>query len=498
DVSFEKLGDARLPSSAGVFVDHYPLLIAGRAPSKHRENLRLSSPYSGKSLGSFEQAEEEDVERALSNATRSFQQEMKRMPAYKRADILYRLARLVEEQHEVFAQRIALEGGKPLRDSRLEVSRAVNTIKMSGDEALQLNGETITMDRAPGSENCLAYTIRMPVGPVLAISAFNHPLNLICHQVCTAFAAGNTVIVKPASQTPLSCFALIELFYEAGASEEAISLVAVPGARAEQLVKDARIRFLNFIGGEDVGWELRRGVAPGVRVALEHGGTGTAIIAQDGDLERAVPALTRASFYHAGQVCVSTQRIFVHESQYEAAKSRFAKAASELQVGDPSDPDTEVGPLIRKEEVERVHRLVQSAADVGAEVLCGGKALERQCYAPTVLANTNGNMEVVSREVFGPVVALQSFRELEAVYEELNESPYSFQTALYTDNIDTAHAAARKIETRALLLNESTAFRVDWMPFGGGKRSGLGVGGTRHAVHEMSEERLVVVRVEGL
>lgn len=475
---------------------HDTLLIAGAPPPV--TSYELFSPYDSAQIATVAQPDDAGIEQAIQNAEGAFENIMRTMPAHSRAEVLYRTSKLMQEEHEALARLIATEGGKPLRDARVEVSRAVNTVKMLGDEALQLNGQTITMDRAPGTENCLAYTIRVPLGPTLAISAFNHPVNLICHQVCAAFAAGNAVVVKPASQTPLSCLRIVELLLEAGAPEEALSVLPIPGAKAEKLVSDPRFRYVSFIGSHEVGWNIRRNVAPGTRVALELGGTGTAIIDKSADLEQVYRTLVRGAFYHAGQVCVSVQRCFVHEELYQEVCNEIAQRAAKLCVGDPLSPDTEVGPLISKAEVSRVQALVQEAVGSGAQLLCGGAPIGETCYEPTVLTNTSRAMEIVKEEVFGPVLSLEPYHDIETVIAEMNESKYSFQTALYTKDIDLAHEAARRIETKALIVNDSTAFRVDWMPFGGARQSGLGTGGTKDSLLDLTEERLVVIRVSGL
>lgn len=472
----------------------YPLLIAGAKTST--DFYTLKSPYDGSELALVARADDEAIETALANAERAFHRFMKDMPAFRRAEILYKTADLIHENQEELAHLIAEEGGKPLKDARVEVARAVNTTKMAGDEALQLNGETITMDRAAGTENCVAYTFRVPVGPVLAISAFNHPLNLICHQVCTAFAAGNSVVVKPASQTPLSCHRLVQFLLEAGAPADAISVVTVSGSKGDILVQDRRVRFITFIGGEDIGWEIQKKAQPGVRMALEHGGIGSAIFDKDGDLKLAIPSILRGAFYHAGQVCVSTQVLYIHSSRYEEVCEKLREGVLKLKVGDPRQSDTDIGPLISIKDIERIDTWVKDAVRKGAKILSGGEKIGKSCYAPTLLKDTTDNMLVSCKEVFGPVLCLRSFEDLEHVYESLNSLPYAFQAALYTNNIHLAHAAAKKIETKAFIVNDSTAFRVDWMPFGGIKRSGLGVGGTRHAVRDMTEERLVVIRVQ--
>ncbi len=454
----------------------------------------IQSPYSGEILAEVEQGDADVLEQALKNAEHSFHAVMKKMPAYKRAEILYAVSRMIKENQKDLALTIAQEGGKPLKDAYIEVARAINTVKMCGDTALELNGEQMTMDRASGTENHLAFTIREPIGPVLAISAFNHPVNLVCHQIASAFAAGNSVIMKPSSQTPISCLKIAEFFYSAGLDASALSVVTASGKDIDVIIGDERIKFVNFIGGEDVGWELQKKIAPGTKLALEHGGTGTAIVHKTADLKIAVPSIIRAGFYHAGQVCVSTQIVYIHESIYEKAVSLLSAGVENLITGDPTLPETDVGPLIHQKEVERIDSLVKEAVTQGARLVCGGKVLSNNCYAPTILTDTKKTMKVISCEIFGPIVCVEKYRQMSEVIQEMNKSPYSFQSAMYSQDIDAALTAAREIQCTAFMINESTAFRVDWMPFGGSKRSGLGLSGTRTAVLDMTEQKLIVIK----
>ncbi|MCB0310267.1 MAG: aldehyde dehydrogenase family protein, partial [Bdellovibrionales bacterium] len=360
----------------------------------------IKSPFDGEVVGQVEQCDETTLEKALSNASHSFEAAMKEMPAYKRAEILYKVAELIHQNHEELALTIAQEGGKPLKDARVEVSRAINTTKMCGDEALLLGGgETISMDRAPGSENQLAFTMRLPVGPVLCISAFNHPLNLACHQICPAIAAGNSVVFKPASQTPISALKLASYFAEAGLPQGALNLVVCKGSQAEQLLQDARIRFVSFIGSAAVGWTIPKQVAPGVRYALEHGGTAPAIVHHDADLLQAVPSLTKGAFYHAGQVCVSTQLIYAHELIFDQLLEQLRASAQQLKTGDPTDPDTDVGPIISKADLKRIEQSVQEAVQKGARAIIGARCLSASLYAPTILVDTDASMSVVNEEI---------------------------------------------------------------------------------------------------
>ncbi len=310
-------------------MEKYSLRVHNAKPTN--DWTEIKSPYDFKPVAMIEKGNDETIEQALQNAQFHFEHTMKKKPAWERAQILRKVADLIEKNVEDLAMTIALEGGKPIKDARVEVLRAVNTTRMSAEEALRLNGEQITMDRAKGSENHTAYTIKQGVGPVLAISAFNHPVNLICHQVATAFAAGNTVIVKPASQTPVSAIKIVDFFKKAGLADGVISLLVVPGKETEKLVTDSRIRFITFIGSAEVGWNLQRIIKPGVRLELEHGGTAVCAVDRLARLDRAIPALVKGSFYHAGQVCVSTQNIYVHESIYSRIFRRVCRTGGSFK-----------------------------------------------------------------------------------------------------------------------------------------------------------------------
>jgi len=465
------------------------------AQSTH-DFYEVKTPFDGQILGSVEKADAPACEQALQNAEISHQTIMKSMPAWRRAEILYGVADLMKKNHEFLAMQIAQEGGKPLKDALVEVTRAINTVKMSGDEALQLNGEQLTMDRAKGSESQLAFTMRVPIGPVLAISAFNHPLNLIAHQVATAIAAGNSVIVKPASQTALSCLTLVDYFYQAGLPKTCLSVVTVGGAAMSSLVSDPRIRFVTFIGGEEVGWELRKQIAPGTKISLELGGIGTAILDKTADLKRAIPSIIKSAFYHAGQVCVSLQNLYIHQDIMEDVVPLLLEEIKKLQTGDSALPTTDVGPLIHKKEITRVLDLIEQSIAKGAELLAGKEVINETCLTPTLLKSPTSDLPITSREVFGPVMTIIPYKDIPSVIAEMNSRPYSFQSAIYTKDIDLALHCAKQIECMGFMINNPTAFRVDWMPFGGSKKSGMGVGGIKYSIHEMTEEKLVVMNVD--
>ena len=342
--------------------------------------------------------------------------------------------------------------------------------------------------------NRMALTIREPIGVVAAISAFNHPFNLIAHQVIPAVAVGCPVIVKPALTTPLSCLNLVKCLYEAGLPKEWCQAIVCENSLAEKIVTSPRVAFFTFIGSGEIGWKLRSKLAPGTRCALEHGGAAPVIVDHDADLEDALPLLAKGGFYHAGQVCVSVQKVFVHESIVDTFSKRLVELAEKLVVGDPTDEKTEVGPLILEREVDRVDQWVKEAQNEGAKILTGGKKIGTTCYAPTVILNPSDKANVSAREIFGPVVNIYSFKDRLEAIERANLTPFSFQAAVITRNVDTALDTAKRLNAATVMINDHTAFRVDWMPFGGRKASGLGVGGILPTMMEMTEEKLLVFR----
>ena len=341
----------------------------------------------------------------------------------------------------------------------------------------------------------LAFTRFEPIGVVVAVSAFNHPFNMIVHQVGPAVAAGCPAIVKPASATPLSCITFVELLHEAGLPPEWCQAV-VPANHdlTTKMVSDPRVGFFSYIGSARVGWMLRSKLAPGARCALEHGGVAPVIVAADADLDDALPRLARGGFYHAGQVCVSVQRVFAHADVAERLTEGLASRASTMKVGDPRDEETEVGPLIRPAEGERVHEWVQEAVKGGARLVCGGEPLSRTCYPPTVLYDPPPDARVSTQEVFGPIVCVYPYTKLDDAIDRANSLPVAFQAAVFTRDLDTALRVYARIDGTAVMVNDHTAFRVDWMPFAGARESGHGVGGIVHTLHDMRTEKMLVLR----
>jgi acyl-CoA reductase-like NAD-dependent aldehyde dehydrogenase len=462
------------------------------------ESLKVLSPFDGHLISEIEWDDAAKLEEMLATAHRLTQNPDHAIPTPRRIEIIEKTADLVEERVEEFSRQAAEEGGKPLIDSRIELVRAVQGIRESARSISQLTGHEIPMNLNASSMNRMAYTRREPIGVVASVSAFNHPFNLIVHQVVPAVAVGCPVIVKPATTTPLSCFNLVNCLYEAGLPKEWCRILVSDRTVAEKLVTDPRVAFFSFIGSAKVGWGLRSKLAPGTRCALEHGGAAPVIMDEDADVKDALPLLAKGGFYHAGQVCVSVQRVYVHESIVDTVAKGLADLGAKMKVGDPTNEKTEVGPLILEREVDRVHEWVEEAKSAGAKVLTGGKKIGNTCYAPTVLLNPPDNVKVSREEIFGPVVCVYSFKDRLEAIERANQIPYSFQAAVFTKNIDSALDSAKRLNAAAVMVNDHTAFRVDWMPFAGRQASGLGVGGILPTLLEMTEEKMIVFRSPGL
>lgn len=411
--------------------------------------------------------------------------------AHQRTAILHRAADLLAAQRDRFALLIAREGGKPLTDALVEVTRAVDGLRNAADELRNFAGREIPMGLTAASEGRWAFTTREPIGVVAAISAFNHPLNLIVHQVVPAVAVGTPVIVKPAPVTPLSCLAFVALLREAGLEERwCQTFITEDNALAEKLVTDARVAFLSFIGSAKVGWYLRSKLAPGARCALEHGGAAPVIVDRSADVERIVEPIVKGSYYHAGQVCVSVQRVFVHADRFEAFVARFAERVEALRVGDPTLASTEVGPLILPREAERV----TSWIDESKTKPLGGGRISETTLRPAVLVNPPLDARVSRLEVFGPVACVYRYDDIDRAIEIANSLPYAFQASVFSSEIGPAMRAAERLDASAVMVNDHTAFRTDWMPFAGRRESGYGTGGIPYSMRDMSHEKMIVIR----
>lgn len=460
--------------------------------------LKIVSPYNLKIIKEIETVNEKQAFAALEKAHQLFLDQAKWLPAFKKIAILESVVEIMKSRVEELAQIAAEEGGKPYTDSKVEVLRAINGVKLAIEQIGQLKGEQIPMGITEASQSRIAFTMQEPIGVVMSVSAFNHPLNLIIHQTVTAIAAGCPVLVKPASTTPLSCLNFVDILHEAGLPDGYCQAVVCSNSIAEKLVCDERVNYVSFIGSAKIGWYLRSKIAPGTRIALEHGGAAPVIVEPDADFNNMVPALVKGGFYHAGQVCVSVQRIFVHESTADKLSSEIVKRAQNLVVGDPLDKKTEVGPLIVPQEVDRLEDWVKEAENGGAKILCGGKKISETCFEPTVLFNPPQEVKVSQEEIFGPIVCIYPYKNREEAIKLANSVPFAFQASVFTKQLDIAMETVKKLNATAVMINDHTAFRVDWMPFGGRDASGIGMGGIPYTMHEMTREKMVVIKSDAL
>lgn len=477
--------------------EHFPHMLAVDGEPDGQVEVRC--PYDETVIGTVDKVGEDMALAAMEVAHNLYRDRAAWLPVTRRIEILERTAEIMGERADELALAAASEGGKPLMDSKVEVDRAIEGVHLCIESLKHHRGSLIPMGISAASANRVAFTQVEPIGVVVAVSAFNHPLNLIVHQVGPAVAAGCPVIVKPAATTPLSCMRFVKILREAGLPDAwCQAIVPTSNAVATQLVAHKHTAFFSFIGSARVGWMLRSKLAPGARCALEHGGVAPVIVSKDADLDSALPLLTKGGFYHAGQVCVSVQRIFVDESIATDFAERIAGRALKLKVGDPRVGDTEVGPLISSGEVDRVSEWVDEARDAGAQVLCGGEVIKNNCYAPTVLFNPPADATISQNEVFGPVVCIYPYKNIDEAIAQANSLDVSFQAAVFTQNIDTALYVYNRIDASAVMVNDHTAFRVDWMPFAGLKHSGHGVGGIEHTYEEMTIEKMAVIKSDSL
>jgi len=468
-----------------------------KAPTikKAIQTLDVSSPFDGSLISTIPMHSADDAEAMLEKALACYRNRDGWLEHHERIAVLKKLALFIDDEADDFALLIAQEGGKPLTDARVEVARAIDGIGLAIKELSQvMRGEEIPMGHTPAATGRAALTTYEPIGVVVAISAFNHPLNLIVHQVVPAIAVGCPVIVKPAPTTPLNCIRFVELVYEAGLSEEWCQYIVCDNDVAEKLVTDSRIHFFTFIGSAKVGWMLRSKLAPGVRCALEHGGAAPVIVDDTADLDTVIPSLLKGGFYHAGQVCVSVQRVFAAESIATNLAQQLAEGADKLKVGDATKEDTEVGPLILPGEVERVHAWVTEAVDDGAQLLTGGKKLSDTTYAPTVLFNPPMDAKVSTLEIFGPVVCVYAYKDRREAIDRANGLALAFQAAVYTNDLEVARDTIKHLDASAVMVNDHTAFRVDWMPFAGRRTSGYGIGGIGYTMHDMVQHKMAVFK----
>ncbi len=452
----------------------------------------IRNPYNGQPVAEICLAGKAEADEAVARAVEAAPA-MRRLPAHARAGALRKIAGLLAARQDEVARTMTAESGKPIADARREVGRAVQTFTIAAEEATRIPGDVIPMDLTPGMDRHLSIVRRVPVGPVLGITPFNFPLNLVAHKVAPCLAAGNPMVLKPAPQTPLTSLLLAEMVLEAGLPPGALSVVPCENAVAEQMVTDERFKVVSFTGSAAVGWMLKAKSGK-KRVLLELGGNAGVIVEPDADIALAAQRCAVGGYAYSGQTCISVQRVFVHESVYERFVEQFVARVTALAAGNPADEATVLGPLIDESAAKRVEQWIQEATAQGARVLAGGKRSGSVVEA-TVLADVTPAMKVSCREVFGPVVTVSRYQDFSVALASLNDSDYGLQAGVFTQDVDRIFRAYRELEVGAVLANEIPTFRAEHMPYGGVKDSGLGREGVRYAIDEMTELKLLILNL---
>ncbi|MGR9050737.1 aldehyde dehydrogenase family protein [Halobacillus faecis] len=461
-----------------------------------RETMTVKNPYNTELVADLALAKEEDLNKAIDISYDTFHQTMKKMPAHNRADILLKASQLLEERQEEFAEAITKEAGKPLQFSQGEVQRSIQVLRFAAEEAKHIEGKVIPMDAAIGGENRVGFTKRVPLGVVGAITPFNFPLNLTLHKVAPAIAAGNTIVLKPAEKTPVSAYKLVKLLHEAGLPKGAIHLLLGTGKEiGDPLVKHDKIHKVTFTGSLPVGRTIREN-AGFKKVTLELGSNSPNILFEDADLDYAVSSLVKGAFAFSGQVCISAQRIYVHQNIYDRFLKAFIQKTEELKIGDPMSEETDFGPMINEDEAERAKMWIDDAVENGAKIETGGKR-NGSLLTPTILTDVKSDMKIIAEEVFAPIVSVIPFSSENQVVSQSNDSIYGLQAGIFTRDIDRAFRVADQLEMGGVWINEMSTYRQDNHPYGGVKQSGIGREGVQYAVEDMTELKFYGIRLNG-
>ncbi|HUH97585.1 MAG TPA: aldehyde dehydrogenase family protein [Anaerolineales bacterium] len=454
--------------------------------------LEVRNKYDGQTVGVLPTARRADVEAAIAAAQRATQV-MADMPAFKRAEILLRTASLLRERSEDLARTIAAEAGKALKFARIEVDRAVSTFTIASEEAKRLHGETFPLDAVSSGEGYFGFWVRRPVGVIAAISPFNFPLNLVAHKVAPAIASGNSLVLKPATSTPLAAVKLCQALQDAGLPAGAINLIVGPGGTVgEWLITDPRIDKITFTGSPPIGAHILA-VAGIKKVTLELGNTSPVIVAPDADLDFVAKRCAVGAYYNSGQVCISVQRIYSQKQVYEPFSEKFVKATQAMVIGDPLDERVDVGPMIDSKEVDRIEGWVKEAQASGARVMTGGRR-EGTVYYPTVLTNVNSSMKVIAEEAFAPVASVIACDDFEESLKQANDTKFGLQVGVFTKDIDRVLKAVKRLNFGGVIVNDTPNFRADHMPYGGNRQSGLGREGVKFAMEDMTNIQMVAIR----
>jgi acyl-CoA reductase-like NAD-dependent aldehyde dehydrogenase len=459
----------------------------------HGREAVITSPYDHSVVAVVCEADRDDVEVAIDSAVQAFAVTRK-MLSHQRADILHKITAGITARREEFARTICQEAGKPIKTARIEVDRAINTFQVAAEESMRIYGEYIPLDTLESTAGRWGLVRRFPLGPVFGITPFNFPLNLVAHKVAPAIAAGCPIILKPAPQTPVSSLLLAEIVHESGWPEGAFAVMPLSNENAALLVADDRIKLLTFTGSAAVGWQLKS-QAGKKRVTLELGGNAGVIVHSDADLQYAAHRCVAGGFSYAGQTCISVQRILVHRPAFDKFTELLMQGVHKLKVGDPREESTDVPPLIREQDAVRVTEWIEEAIKGGAKLLCGGKR-DGSVVEPAVLTGTLPNMRVNCAEIFGPVVTVEPYEEFRDALLQINDSPYGLQAGVLTRDAVFIQMAFEELEVGGVIVGDVPSFRVDQMPYGGVKDSGLGREGLRYSIEDMTERKLLVMALK--
>ena len=464
------------------------MLINGKWIDKEQK-IPVKDPFDNSIIDQVPKADKDDVLKAIEAAEHGFKISRK-LTVYERAQVLYKTAEIIKERLEEFAVIIAREGSKTINEARKEAMRCTNTLIVSAEESKRILGETIPFDSFPGGENRKGYYYRFPIGIVLAITPFNDPLNLVAHKIGPAFAAGNSVVLKPATVTPLSAIKLVEVMIEAGMPPEIMQVITGYGHElSDTLIKDERIRMISFTGGVEAGKQIAA-IAGIKKIGMELGSNSPVIVWEDADIDWAVETCVSGAFWAAGQNCIGVQRLYIHSKIYDEFKNKFVDLTRKYKIGNKLEEDTNMGPMITEGEARRVENWVNEAKNLGATVLCGG-GRKGSLMEPTVLENVPEKATIHYEEVFGPTVNLYPVDDLDETIAKANSLPYGLLAAVFTKDVNTAFKAAYELECGGVMVNDSTDYRLDSMPFGGIKYSGLGREGLKFALQEMTEPKVI-------
>jgi glyceraldehyde-3-phosphate dehydrogenase (NADP+) len=470
--------------------EEFPFFLAGQ-PVRSGRSLEIRNPYNDNLVATTWLAGEDEFERAAASAVEAADV-MRRLPAYERAAILAATSAGIKREREAIAGTVAREAGKPIKDALIETDRAAMTFHVASEEARRIGGDVIPMDLAEHGKGRFALTRRFPIGPVAAISPFNFPLNLTAHKLAPAVAAGNPIVLKPATKTPLSALNLARLLLESGLPPSAISVLPMERKTGDRLVSDERFKLLTFTGSSPVGWGMKARAGK-KRVILELGGNAGVIVDNSADLDLAAKRVAVGGFAFSGQSCISVQRVYVHTDVYTDFASRLTTLVQALKIGDPLDPSTDLGPMIDAGEAERIDAWVGEAVAAGATVLTGGRRIGDALYEPTVLTDVAADAKVCAQEAFAPLVVLARFNHFDEALREVNRSTFGLQAGVFTGSLDRTLRAFDEIETGGVIVNDVPTWRIDHMPYGGVKDSGLGREGPRYTIEEMTELKLLVI-----